>query len=390
MRRHDLDWLRVLLFGLLVLHHTAVGYASFGASVYGFANDTLGGPAVDLAVYWSHTWRLPTLFLIAGIATWFATARGAGLRPVGRRFVRLVLPLLAGTILLNPIAGEAIARMSGETRDLFIETGVPFLPYVPRNILHLWFLASLSVYTLLAWPLYLVRSRLRFPAGPGLAALVLATTAIAVIAKPWGAALAGDHYQFWWYGGLYLAGYLIGAEHRAILAGASRRVWWLLAAGLVLFVAEVGMIGAALQISAERAAALASGGWAAAGLLPAYGATGMAFAIVEGLDAWAWALVAFGLAARYLDRDGPWLRRLSPAVFPIYVFHFPVTIVGLALLAQVPWLWGVEFLVLAVATYGLSWGGYRLLARRPVLNWLTGGPIRGRAPLARPEGGAAP
>ncbi|WP_299843277.1 acyltransferase family protein [uncultured Jannaschia sp.] len=390
MRRHDLDWLRVLLFGLLVLHHTAVGFASFGASVYGFANDRLGGPAVDLAVYWSHTWRLPTLFLIAGIATWFATARGAGPRIVGRRVARLALPLLAGTLLLNPIAGEAIARMTGEARFAFVATGLPLVPYVPRNIMHLWFLASLALYTLLAWPLYLARPRLRFPALPGLATLVLATTAIAIVAKPWGAALAGNGYQFWWYGGLYLSGYLIGAEHRAILDWAARRVGWIVAAGVVLFAAEVAMIGAALQVSEARAAALASGGWAAAGLLPAYGATGAAFAAVEGLDAWAWALAALGLAARYLNRDWPRLRALSPAVFPIYVFHFPVTILGLALLAQVPWPWGLEFLLLAIATYALSWAGYRLIARRPVLNWLTGGPVRGRPPLARPDGGAAP
>ena len=89
-RRHDVDWLRVLLFGLLVLHHTAVGFAPFGASIYGFVNDELGGPLVSLLIYWSHTWRLPALFLIAGLGTWFATSRSYGIDFLGRRLARLL------------------------------------------------------------------------------------------------------------------------------------------------------------------------------------------------------------------------------------------------------------------------------------------------------------
>ena len=114
VRRHGIDWLRVLLFGLLVLHHTAVGFAPFGASIYGFANDELGGPLVSLLIYWSHTWRLPALFLIAGLGTWFATSRSHGHYFLVRRLARLLVPLLVGSFLLNPLAGWAIAWMTEE------------------------------------------------------------------------------------------------------------------------------------------------------------------------------------------------------------------------------------------------------------------------------------
>jgi hypothetical protein len=33
-RRHDLDWLRVLLFALLVPHHVAVGFVDWGVDIY--------------------------------------------------------------------------------------------------------------------------------------------------------------------------------------------------------------------------------------------------------------------------------------------------------------------------------------------------------------------
>ncbi len=381
MRRHDLDWLRVLLFGLLVLHHTAVGFAPFGASIYGFANDRLGGPLLSLAIYWSHSWRLPTLFAIAGIATWFASARDAGPRFVGRRMARLLLPLLAGSMLLNPIAGYAIERMTGSSRAFLSLPDAWWIPVAPANVMHLWFLANLALYTLLLWPLYPFRTRLPGRSAALVAGIAALTTAVAVAAKPWGEAIAGDGYQLYWYAGFFAGGFLIGARHATVLPWLARRAWWLAALGLALFSAEVTMIETARATSDALAESLAAGGWAAAGLAPAYGVRGVAFAAVEGAGAWAWLLAALGLAARYLNKDGPLLRALSPAVFPIYVFHFPITIVGLALLALVPWPWGLELLLLAAATYLLSAAAYLAVGRRPRLAWLVGGPVRRRSPL---------
>ena len=375
-RRYDLDWLRILLFGLLVLHHTAVGFAPFGARIYGFANDELGGPLVALAIYWSHSWRLPTLFLIAGIATWFATDRRTGLRFVGRRVARLGAPLLVGSFLLNPIAGIAITAMTGTPRDLLSTDSDWWLPMAPGNVMHLWFLANLMLYTVLLWPLYAIRTRLESRVASPLALLIIltvVTTAVAVVAKPWGAAIAGDGYQLYWYFGFFAGGYLIGANHTAVFDWCGRRAGWLIAAGLVLFAAEVVLVETARATSNALAEAYAAGGWGSAGLAPAYDAYGVTFAAVEGLNAWVWVLGALGLCARFLNRDGPWRRRLSAAVFPVYVFHFPITIIGLMLLAQVSWPWQLEFLLLAAATYTLSTLLYLAARAAGPLLWLVGG-----------------
>ena len=87
-RRYDLDWLRILLFGLLVPHHAAVGFVAWGKDIYGFVNDEVGGDLLSLGIYFSHSWRLPSLFLIAGIGTYFATGRGIGTKFLGRRVAR--------------------------------------------------------------------------------------------------------------------------------------------------------------------------------------------------------------------------------------------------------------------------------------------------------------
>lgn len=372
MRRADLDWLRVGLFGILVLHHTAVGFASFGAEIYGFANDRLAGPLLDLLVYWSHCWRLPTLFVIAGIATWFASAKAPPLAFAGRRFLRLVVPLVAGSLLLNPLAIWVILSMAGVPEPGIAAPRAWWEP--PRFAMHLWFLYNLALYSVLLVPLYALRGRLRVP-GPRMLLVGLAgmTALVSVLWKPWGAAVAGEGYQLGWYLVFVLGGFLIGARADAVLGWARRWMWALIALGLVLFLGEVVLIETTRASSDALAERLAGGGWAAEGLAPAYGLQGVSFAILESLGAWVWVMAALGLAGRLSPGEGPWLRRLSPAVFPVYVFHFPLTIIGLALVAQTPWPWGVDFILLAAGTYLGSWMLYIVLRRFGPVIWIFGG-----------------
>ncbi len=104
-RRHELDWLRIILFALLVPHHAAVGLVDWGTGIYQFVNDRLADDSMTLFIYWSHSWRLPSLFMIAGIGTWFLTSRGVGPGFLGRRFLRLGVPLVFGTLFIDVFGG---------------------------------------------------------------------------------------------------------------------------------------------------------------------------------------------------------------------------------------------------------------------------------------------
>ena len=91
VRRHDIDWLRVILFALLIPFHVAIGiyWNLYGENV----NPDLDGlneyerweiaedgndytaDSVDLPsmlLHWMHQWRLAGLFMISGIGTAFA------------------------------------------------------------------------------------------------------------------------------------------------------------------------------------------------------------------------------------------------------------------------------------------------------------------------------
>lgn len=91
-----------------------MGFAPFGAEVYSFAHDAVGGPLILLAIDGSHAGRLPAPFLIASIGTGFATAPGSGLDFFWRRFARLLPRWVAGGLVLNPATGPILDWIVGD------------------------------------------------------------------------------------------------------------------------------------------------------------------------------------------------------------------------------------------------------------------------------------
>lgn len=78
-RRHDLDWLRILAFGLLIFYHIGVFYELdgwHGASVYQI-------PELEPFMSLSNPWRLPLLFFISGVAIRFLSDK-IGVLQLGR------------------------------------------------------------------------------------------------------------------------------------------------------------------------------------------------------------------------------------------------------------------------------------------------------------------
>ena len=218
---------------------------------------------------------------------------------------------------------------------------------------------------------------MRLPA-PGLViGLVALSTAIVVLLKPHASAIAGDGYQWPYYLSIFVGGYLVGARHREVLDGVARWAFWLLSAATAVFLIKVSLLAVELERAPEVGAALARGGWVPAEVAPAYEPLSMLHSASEAATAWLWALALLGLSARFLRQGGPVLRALSRAVFPIYVLHFPLTIVGLALVAQLDWPLGLEFLLLVAGIYLLTGLLYVAVDRLgPVLYLIGGRPQR--------------
>ncbi|MGJ8605204.1 MAG: acyltransferase family protein [Marivita sp.] len=375
-RRHELDWYRVLLFALLVPFHVGLGFVDTGLNTYQFLNDDLAGEGMLLFFYWSHSWRIPSLFLISGIGMWFLTSKGATARFMGHRLLRLLVPLVFGTACLNPFAGYVIGVMSIEGLTVSEFLTAYYTRPAPWQIMHLWFLLNLAVYTLLCWPIFALRDRIQgvMPAPiVTLTALVAVSALTLVLLKPHFEAVRGQTHQFAFYLMFFVGGYLIGADQDRIMAMLKRMAWRLTAGAGLVFAVQTALLLVVMKTDVDTAILLRTGGWVPAGLVPAHAAV---YLVIEAVTAWAWCLAALGLACRYLARPHRYLTELNDAVYPIYVLHFPVTLVCLALAVQVSAPWWIAFPAVTVIVYIVTWVLWRGIARLGRVAYLVGGKVQ--------------
>ena len=73
IRRHDIDWLRVMLFALLIWFHYAV--FSLGQLEGEKSSMELFNLPLFVVISVMHQWRLAALFVISGMGTAFAFRR---------------------------------------------------------------------------------------------------------------------------------------------------------------------------------------------------------------------------------------------------------------------------------------------------------------------------
>ncbi|MEC7722982.1 MAG: acyltransferase family protein, partial [Candidatus Thermoplasmatota archaeon] len=232
-RRHDLDWLRVILFGLLIWFH-------LGVFTFWLFEDGDVPLTVLFVVDVMHQWRLAALFLISGMGTAFAFRRRDVKTFLNERLIRLGVPLLFATYVL---LGGLIAPVETLWLMLVPFPGADAMPYA-----HLWFLRNLLLYSALLAPLFayvrinpdagFVRAaRWTVQAGGGLAlitvpALILGASAI--LTKPWHYGEVGMWWEFPHYFLFTLFGYLASQTGAMWFERIEALRWWLLATTLPL------------------------------------------------------------------------------------------------------------------------------------------------------------
>lgn len=167
-RRHDIDALRALAFGCLILYHVGMAY------VPGWDWHVKSAYAADWLLWpmrMLNIWRMDLIFLISGVALCALGRSRAPGELLARRSGRLLVPLLFGMAVIVPLQ----PYLQGVSKGL-VEPGFgTFLaryyaggPW-PRGAFdgwqfgvtwnHLWYLAYLWVYTAL---LVLASSLVRF------------------------------------------------------------------------------------------------------------------------------------------------------------------------------------------------------------------------------------
>ncbi|MBM3556116.1 MAG: acyltransferase [Alphaproteobacteria bacterium] len=324
-RRHDLDWLRIGAFGLLILYHIGMFYVPWDWHV----KSAHAGDDLRPWMVFTNPWRLTLLFVISGTATRFLADKMATGAMASSRSTRLLLPLAFGMLVVVPpqtyyevVEKAAFVRGFAEFYVLYIQGYVGWLPGGPRLIVptwnHLWFVAYLWVYTMLilllrpAWPVlgaWLERAM------PGIGVLtwpaLIAASARLMLHPQFGAthALVDDWYLHAIYFPAFFFGFL-AAKSAPIWAALVRWRWFALA----LF------LGAYVLIAWPQATLPAGVQGTEAGR--------RILRLAYGIDQWAAIVALLGFARLWLDHDGPARRYLTEAIFPYYILHQTLIVVA--------------------------------------------------------------
>ncbi len=157
-RRYDLDWVRIGAFLLLILYHTGMYYVTWDWHV----KSPHASAAIEPLMLLTSPWRLSLLFLVSGVATGYLLERQGVRGFLGRRSVRLLVPLVFGVLVIVPPQSylEVIEKVQytgsyAEFLGLYLTAYQGFCRDGDCLILptwnHFWFVAYLWVYTLLLY-----------------------------------------------------------------------------------------------------------------------------------------------------------------------------------------------------------------------------------------------
>lgn len=350
IRRYDLDWLRVILFGILVPYHALIGFVSYGHEIYGYRNQDVGGDLAEFTVFAFHAWRLPALFVISGVGTYFLFRNKGVWRFVKNRTIRLILPLLVGAFLWNGITSFYQVTAYGEDWNFFAYQWHRWQNLTPRAMGHLWFLANLFVYSIIAIPMFVwmlkdTRTARRWVAVGALLVLI----AMPLVVKPYVSVREDIGWKEINYFVYYVLGFWIMILPQAFWETLSKlRFLWVGTA--IVTLASLGLYLDGYSSNVEAYTLLLSGGWVHQGW-PIFDLGTSSFSALYAVNTALWCCAIFAFGFRYLNRPAHVLPMLNRSVFPFYVFHFPILMVGLFYLTKVSWPWFWEFLILTTFTY---------------------------------------
>jgi len=389
-RRYDLDWLRVIAFGLLMLFHSGMLFSTWDWHVKNLETSE----AFDHVMGFVHQWRMPLLFFISGSAVWFAMQRYSTRQFFLERHQRLLLPLVFGMLVVIPpqvyherlYHDQQYASFSDFYPTTFTSGGYP-----QGNLSwhHLWYVPYIWAYSMVLLPLFVwlrsprgrpwLERALRWAGRPWMLFLLFVPSALSDSAlRPFWPGDANNLVSDW--GNFshkltfFLAGFVLasGAGVYDLIAGHRRK--FLLAAGLaVAGLATMGIL---------RPAGGSGQAVSAAALIGYY--------TLNNFQIWMWLLVALGYGRRYLSFNHPFLRYANEAVYPFYILHQTVIIILGYHLAYTTWPIGLKFPLVVTATFLICWGLYALAIRPWNLLRVPFGMKRRRVrPVDGPQGDSA-
>ena len=140
-RRYDIDWLRVIAIGLLLVYHISIGFQKWGTMIGFITNgeswDSLWPPMTMLNV-----WRIPILFFVSGMGVYFAIRKRNCKQLLKERTIRILVPYIFGIFTIVPLQFLVVQKYYN------FELSYNAIPA------HLWFLGNIFAYVVILMPVF--------------------------------------------------------------------------------------------------------------------------------------------------------------------------------------------------------------------------------------------
>ena len=358
VRRYDLDWLRVLVFALLIFYHVGMFFVPWGWHIKNnVIYDWLRWPMIFL-----NQWRLPILFVISGMGTYYALSKRSLKQFAWERYLRLGIPLFAGMLLVVPPQIYLERLVDGNFTGSYWQFYATELfrggPYPEGNISwhHLWFLPYLLLFSWVLGPLFIrlkrkpsklvewTKKQIQKPLG--FYVFIIPLFLVEGFVEPFfpsTKALVGDWFTISFYILLFFYGFLLIATKEVFwesLKNIKKKAFWI---GIIAFTL---MICRWLFIEEDE--------------LPHH----LAEAFLKVVNLWSWILVLFGYAAQWLNKPSKKLAYANRAVYPFYILHQTITLLIGYYVMNLSWGLFLKATIMIVGTFGISWLIYDLFILR--------------------------
>ena len=358
-RRYDLDWLRVIAIFLLLFYHCGMAFvAEWGWHIK-------NGDTSNIFQEWMFfmsRWRMALLFMISGAGTWFVLKRATATEYVGRRFMRLFVPLVFAIFVVVPpqIYMERLAQGANFRSYLdFYPTVFQFKPHPEGSFSwhHRWFVAYLFIYSMIALPIFLF---LRGERGRELVNRVAArlnAPLLYVFGLPLAITYAGLIVRFrgpqnliddWAWFSVYLLyfvfGFLFTLNDRFGEVMEEKR-------------------GTSLRLACACYLAITYCRWNDVEPVFGYNLPNMLYLGLLALNAWFWVLTILGYGRRYLNKNNAFLAYANEGIYPFYILHQTVIVIIAYYVVKTTDTILLKFLFLTVTSFVVTVAIYHFLVR---------------------------
>ncbi len=368
-RNTAIDSLRTAMMCVVMFGHALLPYVTIPRRF----DDPHTHIAFDAIAVFLYAFAMQAFFLTAGFAAAGLLERRGTAAFWRNRAIRIFVPLLVGYLLLTPLVRAAYKFAQGAASSGSVQAGWQTLVASDwlrwSKLYHLWFLASLIVFSAGAITIHALLRRLPAPTrarldvlgqrilgGAARGVVLLGVVSAFTIPSYVGATEPGS--DGWMQAALFVffcLGWLLYRYRDGLVDAANG--WWL---GIViaLLVWPLCTWATRDRLLAEGISDLTIG--AVAGLTNSVIAVGMSLGLL-------------GLFQRHFAHRGALGQYASAASYWVYLVHFPIVIAAGGVFAVSGWPAPVKYLAVVAVSLPLILGSYHVLVRNGPLRRVLGG-----------------